>query len=41
MVNTVAGDMDAIAYLKPILESIGRATIVVGEDVSQGMLRYC
>lgn len=36
MVNIIAGKMDAIAYVKPILESIGRATIVVGEDVSQG-----
>lgn len=38
MVCTVAGDPTAIKVVKPILDSLGRATIVIGEDVTQGEL---
>ena len=35
-VSCIAGDLGAIEYVKPILDTIGRATIVVGDEVSQG-----
>jgi 3-hydroxyisobutyrate dehydrogenase-like beta-hydroxyacid dehydrogenase len=38
MVCIVAGDAESVAYVKPILDSLGRATIVVGEDATQGKL---
>jgi len=36
LVSVIAGDPEAIEYVKPILNFIGRETIVVGGDVSQG-----
>jgi hypothetical protein len=36
LVSCIAGDMKAIEYVKPILNFIGRATIIVGEHVARG-----
>ena len=36
LVSVIAGNPEAIEYVKPILNYIGRETIVVGSDVSQG-----
>jgi 3-hydroxyisobutyrate dehydrogenase len=36
LVSVIAGNPEAIEYVKPILKFIGRETIVVGSDVSQG-----
>jgi 3-hydroxyisobutyrate dehydrogenase-like beta-hydroxyacid dehydrogenase len=38
MVCLVAGDPTAVEIVKPVLYTIGRATIVIGEDVAQGTL---
>jgi len=40
LVSCIAGDLGAIEYVKPILGTIGRATIVVGKDVSQGKSKH-
>lgn len=37
LVSVIAGHSEAIQYIKPILDFIGRATIIVSDDVSQGM----
>ena len=36
IVSVIAGNLEVIEYIKPILNFIGRETIVVGEDVAQG-----
>jgi len=36
LVSVIAGNLEAIEYIKPILNFIGRETIVVGDDVAQG-----
>jgi len=36
LVSVIAGDLEAIEYINPILDFIGRGTIVVGDDVAQG-----
>jgi len=40
LVSVIAGNLEAIEYVKPILHFIGRDTIVVGNDVSQGKSRF-
>jgi len=36
LVSVIAGNLEAVEYIKPILDFIGRETIVVGDDVAQG-----
>jgi len=40
LISVIAGDPEAIECVKPILNFIGRETIVVGDDVSQGKSRF-